>query len=591
MAQANEDRQGKRKGNEGIRRLLQIAGQKRGWLTASATLAVISEIFGLIPFVVIYWVAVDLLSPPIDEPYVWGLATLAVAALVLRGIAMYVSSMLSHISAFNILYGLRTNLAKHLGMLPMGYFTDRSTGSIKKVLGEDVERIELFIAHHIPDLVSAIALPVLIAAVLFFVDWRLALAAIAPIPLAFIALHKATSGPVLEKEMRVYHDALERMHSTIVEYVRGMPVIKVFNQTVFSFKRFKESVDDYRDCTTGWSKRFNWSWTRFNVLLGSSLVFIVPVGIWLYSMGQVTMPVLILFLILGVGIVRPIYKIVFIFSNLVLIKEGVRRIDAVLQEPPLAEPDEPKAPQDCSVEFRDVSFSYGEGEALRDVSFVATKGTVTALVGPSGAGKTTVAQLIPRLWDVQKGQILIGGVDVRDIPTNELMDKVSFVFQDAFIFSDTVLENIRMGKEGVTEADVIEAAKAAQVHDVIASMPQGYRTVIGEGGLHLSGGEKQRISIARAILKDAPIILLDEATAFADPENECRIQNALSTLIRNKTAIVIAHRLSTVVDSDQILVMDGGEIVGRGKHRELLGSQELYRRMWNAHIAARSWNI
>ncbi len=591
MSQSKEEQQGKRKSDDGLRKLLRLAGQKRSWLTASAILGVLSEVFGLIPFVVIYLVAVDLLNPPIDGAYVWGLATAALAALVLKAITMYASAMLSHVAAFNILYGLRTRLAKHLGTLPMGYFTDRSTGSIKKVVGEDVERIELFIAHHIPDLVSSIALPTLIAGVLFFVDWRLALASLAPVPLAFIALSRMTNKAIMDKEMKRYHNALENMHSIIVEYVRGMPVIKVFNQTVFSFKRFKGSVDEYRDCTTGWAKRSNWSWTWFNVLLGSSLAFIVPVGIWLYSAGEVTMATFMLFLILGVGMVRPIYKAAFIMSNLVIIKEGVQRIDAVLSEPPLAEPRVPLVPKDFSVEFRDVSFSYGEGEVLKDVSFVARKGTVTALVGPSGAGKSTIAQLIPRLWDINKGQILIGDVDVRDIPTSELMDKVSFVFQDTFIFSDTVLENIRMGKESATLADVVEAAKAAQVHDVIAALPQGYRTAIGEGGHHLSGGEKQRISIARAILKDAPIILLDEATAFADPENECKIQEALSALIRDKTAIVIAHRLSTVVDSDQILVVDGGEIIGRGTHRELLGSQGLYRRMWDAHIAARSWSI
>ena len=332
------------------------------------------------------------------------------------------------------------------------------------------------------------------------------------------------------------------------------------------------------------------NWSAFNTILGSSIVFILPVGLWLYLNDMTTIPILILFLIIGVGMVRSMFKAMTIFSSYQMIKTGVERIDSILNEEPLKDTVTPEESNGYSVEFDDVSFAYGEREVLHKVSFETGDRTITALVGPSGAGKSTIAQLIPRLWDIQEGNIRIGGADIRNIPVEKLMDTIAFVFQDTFIFSDTVASNIKMGKD-VPEQVMIDAAKAAQIHEVIMSLPDGYDTIIGEGGHNLSGGEKQRISIARAVLKDAPIIILDEATAFSDPDNESKIQGAIGELIRNKTAVIVAHRLSTIKDSDQIIVVDEGKIVGKGTHDELLKEQELYRRMWESHISAQEWTV
>jgi ATP-binding cassette subfamily B protein len=474
----------------------------------------------------------------------------------------------------------------------MGYFSRHTTGAIKKILGEDVERVELFIAHHIPDLAAAIVLPVMTLIYLFILDWRLALAAMIPLPIAFGAQRVAFGGSRRAETMKEWHDSMEAMNGTIVEYVRGMPVIKVFNQTVYSFRRFKESVYSYRDWMVSVSKKMTPPWAAFTVIVGSGLVFILPVGVWLYVRGGLDLSVLLLFMILGAGYMAPLVKLAMFSSQLTQINEGVTRIEAIFDEPETPEPDVPEIPRSYSIELGDVCFSYEEKEVLHDVSFRAEEGTVTALVGPSGAGKTTIAQLLLRFWDVDSGEILIGGVNVKNIPVEELMNIVSFVFQDVFIFHDTVFENIRMGMDGVTRDQVEAAAKAAQAHGFIEGLPQGYDTLIGEGGtVHLSGGEAERISIARAILKNAPIIVLDEATAFADPENEARIQDAFSELMEGKTVVVIAHRLSSITDADQIIVLDEGRVAGVGSHGLLLDAGGLYQSMWEAHTAARGWEL
>ena len=574
----------------GISRLLQIAGRKKILLIASSTYSVVSEIFALIIFLVIYLVTVELINPHIEWNHIWTYIWIAVVALLGRMALKYCSTILSHIAAFNILYELRVSITKHLGGLNMGYFSHHNTGSLKKILNEDVEQIELFVAHHIPDLAAGIAIPVFTTIFLFIFDWRLALAMLVPVPLAFVALNSTFAQN--KDEMGKYHQAMECMNSTIIEYVRGMPVIKIFNQTVQSFTRFQSTVYTFRDFCNDWTERSIGSWAIFVALLGAPLLFILPVGIWLYLAGQLQLPVLILFLIVGVGYMKPVYALMRVGSMLAQITEGVRRVDSILEQKGLPGTASPKLPGNYSIEFQNVDFAYDENQVLHDVSFKIDEGKVFALVGPSGSGKTTIANLTARLWDINKGKILIGGVNIKDIPLDYLMDKTALVFQDVFIFSDTVMENIKMGRENVNEEDVIAAAKAANIHDfIMEELPKGYQTLIGESGVHLSGGEKQRISLARAMLKDAPIVVLDEATAFADPENEVKIQEAFSELLKNRTVLIIAHRLSTITDSDEIMVLDEGSIVERGTHEKLLENRNLYWEMWESHTSAREWTF
>lgn len=586
----------KNKNNKkGIMRLLEIAGQKKWKLFISGFLAIISAVLTLAPFIIIYLVMVKLLDAsfgPKDYGYIWKLAWIAVGTIIGRFLILFISSMFSHIAAFDILYGLRKNLAKHMGGLSMGYFTEKSSGEIKKVLSEDVENIELFIAHHIPDLVAGVALPLLTIGYLFIIDWRMALIALIPLPIAIILYIVMLGGSEFKNLVKKYHDSLEKMNGTIIEYIRGMPVIKVFNQTVISFSRFKDSVYGYRDFIIAWTKKGTPPWGAFTVIVGSSLFFLLPFGIWFYIKGTLELSTLFLCLMLGAGYMIPLLKVGMMGHLLSQINEGVKRIDKIIYHPKLPDAVTSKVPEISNIEFKNVSFSYTEKEILHNISFKAKEGTVTALVGPSGAGKTTIAHLITRMWDIDKGEILIGDVNIKDIPLEKLIDKVGFVFQDTFMFSDTVYENIRMGSEVVQEEDIIHAAKAAQCHEFIEELPERYNTIIGEAGtIHLSGGEKQRIALARVILKNAPIIVLDEAIAYADAENEVKIQSAFAEIMKGKTVIVIAHRLSTIVDADQIIVIDEGKIEEMGTHTELLKSRKLYKRMWDAHTSAQKWTF
>ncbi len=584
-----------KKSKQGIMRLLEIAGKKKWKLFISGFLAVISAVLSLAPFIIIYLVMVKLLDTSFgakDYDYIWKLAWIAVGAIIGRFLIHFISGMFSHLAAFDILYGLRINLAKHMGGLSMGYFTERSSGEIKKILSEDVENIELFIAHHIPDMVAGIALPFLTIVYFFIIDWRMALISLISLPIAIILYIVMLGGSEFKNLVRKWHDYTEKMNGTIIEYIRGMPVVKIFNQTVISFRRFKDSVYGYRDFSNAWCKKGTPPWAALIVITGSSLFFLLPFGIWFYLKGTIELPTLFLFLMLGSGYMIPLVRVGMVGNLLTRINEGVKRIDKILFEPEMPEVVAPKTHKNNSIEFKNVSFSYTGKEILHDVSFQAKEGTVTALVGPSGAGKTTIAHLIPRMWDIDTGEILIGGVNIKDIPQEKLMDMVGFVFQDTFMFSDTVYENIRMGMEDAKEEDIIRSAKDAQCHEFIEELPERYKTIIGEAGtIHLSGGERQRIALARIILKNAPIIVLDEAIAYADAENEVKIQNAFAEIMKGKTVIVIAHRLSTITDADQIIVIDEGKIAEKGTHTQLLRSEKLYKRMWDVHTSAQKWTF
>ncbi|MCG8480008.1 MAG: ABC transporter ATP-binding protein/permease [Spirochaetales bacterium] len=589
-----------KKHKKGIPRLFEIAGTKSILLVFAGILASIAVVAQIIPFVTVFLLVQELVAnigtaQSIDIAYAWRLGWITVGGVAVYGVLFYAANMLSHISAFTILYEIRVALAGKLARLPMGYFTRNASGGIKKVLHEDVERIETFVAHHIIDMLQAAVLPVVSLATLFVIDWRLAFGALVPIPLALLAQYSMVN----KQGMKLYEQwqaKLAAMNATIVEYVRGMPVVKIFNQTVDAFKRFAADVYAYRDLTLHWIKISADSFGGLLTLLSSSALFVLPIAIFLIrnvpASGYGTfVSTIFLFLFISMGIAVPLYKLMTLSTMLIQITTGLTGIDDVLEEREILDPRQPCEVAHHTIEFRDVGFAYDEKKVLDDVSFTVPEGSVTALVGPSGGGKSTIANLIGRFWDVQTGSVCIGGADIRDLKTETLNDTVSTVFQDVFLFFDTIEENIRMGNDKASFDAVVAAARAAQIHDFIETLPDGYATLIGEGGTHLSGGEQQRVSIARAILKDAPIVVLDEATAYADPENEARIQAALSEVLRDKTVVIIAHRLYTITDVDQILVINRGRIEESGTHDELLAADGLYKRLWDVHAQARNWNI
>ena len=583
----------------GIKRLIQIAGTKKWWLFGSMLLSVLATVAQYIPFVAIYFIISELANNAadpagIDRDYVFTLGYISLGSIGAFGLLFYAALMLSHIAAFNVLYELRVAIADKLTRLSMGYFTKKATGAIKKIMSEDVERIELFVAHHIPDMTCAVAFPLFTIGYLFYIDWRLAIAALAPFPFAFLLQGKMFASSKMKKTYEDYHNVLERMNSTVIEYVRGMPVVKVFNRSVEAYEKLNDDIDAYKTFTKQVTKDFSLIYPGFLAVISSSLIFIIPVATFLLTRApeyEKYIPTVFLFLILGGGVFFPLFKLMWIGGILREIAVGLDRIDEILFHPELTEPKLPRIPDDGSVEFRNVTFAYGDTPVLQNVSFRVEPGTIIALVGPSGAGKTTIGLLTARFWDVKEGEILVGGQNIKEIPTEDLMDSVSFVFQDGFLFFDTIEENIRMGNKSASKEDVVRSAKAAQCHEFIEALPQSYDTLVGEGGTYLSGGEQQRISLARAILKDSPIVVLDEATAFADPENEGKILASFSELIKGKTVIAIAHRLSTITDADRIIVVDKGTVAETGKHDELLSNRGLYSKMWEIYTESRDWTI
>jgi ATP-binding cassette subfamily B protein IrtA len=583
----------------GLARLIEIAGAKKWWLFASMTLAVLATLAQFVPLIVVYQIIIELAEhatdiSQIDRDLLWRLGFISLGSLGVYGILLYASSMLSHIAAYNILYEIRVKIAEKLTQLSMGFFTQKASGEIKKVMAEDVEEVELFVAHHIPDITSAVVFPLIVIGFLFATDWRLALAALLPFPLTFGIMGKMMMSAESKQGYREYHDALGKMSAAVVEYVRGMPVVKVFGTALDSFQRLSESVISYRSWAQKMSDDYSKTYPAMLTAASSSLVFILPAAVWLLhrtDQPETLIPMVLFFTIIGSSFFFPMLKLMFMAGFLTKISVGVERIDDILYRAPVPERDAGQRPVDASIEFDHVTFAYNETTVLNDVTFHAGPGTVTALVGPSGAGKTTMGLLAARFWDVQSGVIRIGGVDIRDIKLETLMEHISFVFQDGFLFFDTIEENIRMGNTQATMDEVIAAAKAAQCHEFIEKLPHGYQTLVGEGGTYLSGGEQQRIGIARAILKNTPVVILDEATAYADPENEGKILHGLAHLIKDKTVIIIAHRLSTVTQADQILVIDQGQVTEQGSHPELVKAGGLYSSMWDTYSRAREWTL
>ena len=583
----------------GLARLIEIAGTKRRLLIGAMLLAVITAIVQFVPIIAVYNILIELaehaLDPSlIDKAYIWLWSYIALGAFFAFGVLTFASLMLSHIAAFNILYEIRMQLVQKMVRLPLGFFSRRASGELKKIMSDDVERIELFIAHHIPDIVTALLFPLILVSYMFAVDWRLAIVVLAVLAMAFYVMGRMYTGKKIREVSKRYVETLGRMNASIVEYIRGIQVVKTFTESTNAYRKLNDDIKEYRKFANEVNVQYQPTYVGFLTILSSALLFIIPVAVWLLvgSASYATfVPVLLMFLFFGVAVFFPVLKLLWIGSFLNQNNMGVQKIDDILYMDEIEEPDIPRHPKDASVEFRNVSFAYDTTPILKAISFISHPGTITALVGPSGAGKSTVAMLAARFWDVQSGEILIGGEPVKEIPTSVLMDNVAFVFQDNMLFFDTIEENIRMGNKTATFEEVARAACAAQCHEFIESLPNGYQTLVGEGGIYLSGGEAQRIALARAILKDSPIILLDEATAFADPENEGKILAAFSHLIKGKTVLVIAHRLSTITNADRILYVDKGVIAEQGTHEQLLALKGEYARMWETYNRAKRWTI
>ncbi|ACC98434.1 ABC-type multidrug transport system [Elusimicrobium minutum Pei191] len=583
----------------GLTRLIEIAGTKKWWLLGSMTLAVLASIAQFVPYLAIFNIVKELglnINTPelINKADIWFWGKVSLWAIVAFGVLTFTSLILSHIAAFNILYELRMMISKKMPKLPLGFFTVSSSGQLKKVMSEDVERIELFVAHNIPDLTTAFVFPLLVIGYLFTIDWRLALVLLAVIIIAVAFQSSMYLNKNAIASQYKYHEILGKLNASIIEYVRGMQVIKIFNRSAGAFKKLKENILRYRDYVIKVTEFYALPYLGFYNTLSAVLLILIPASIlFLIKAPSYTgyLPTVLMFLLLGGGIFFPFLKLMWMTNLLMQNSMGIGLIDNILKQEEIKETENPKMPKDSSIEFKDVSFAYKNNEVLKNITFIAAPGTLTALVGPSGAGKSTIAMLTARFWDIKKGEIKIGGVNIKDIPFSKLMDNISFVFQDNMLFFDTIEENIRMGNKTASKEDVVNAAKAAHCHEFIVNLDKGYDTLVGEGGTYLSGGEAQRVALARVILKNSPILLLDEATAYADPENEGKILKSFSSLIKEKTVIVIAHRLSTITGADQILVVDGGKIKEQGTHEELLLAGGLYKNMWETYSQTRDWRI
>lgn len=594
-----------KKQKKGVARLFEIAGERKGLLILAGILSAGSACCMLVPYLSVYQVANELLQnagniSQADSGHMIRWGWIAFAGLTGGLLLLYASLMASHVAAFRILYGLRIKLAEHIGRLPLGYLNGTSTGAIKKTMEQNIEKIETFIAHTIPDLVNVLATVVIMFTLFFTLNGWIAAVCLLAIVLGIGLQCTMMFGKAGQEFMQTYFDTQEKMSASAVQYVRGMPVVKIFGQSIRSFRQFNKEIEAYKTYALKVCDTYQPGMVVFMVLLNSIVTFILPVGLLILS-GQpqniAFAAVYLFFIILGPGVATPIYKLTFLGSSTKEIDEGVTRLDRIFSEKTMPESLNPQKPHGYDITFTDVSFAYENKteatrtDALHHINFTARAGEITALVGPSGSGKSTIANLIPRFWDVEQGEIKIGGTNVKNIATEQLMDLVSFVFQDSFLFFDTIYENIRVGNPHATREQVIAAAQAAQCDEFIQHLPKQYDTIIGEEGVYLSGGEEQRISVARAILKNSPILVLDEATAFADPENEYKMQLAIQKLIRDKTVIIIAHRLSSILSANRIVVLKEGCVVQQGTHEELCRQEGVYKKMWDAYTDASQWTL
>lgn len=586
----------------GLARCLELASNKKGLVFLSAILSSLASIASFVPYIAVYFIIVSIIQvyPDLDElnmSEVMGYGWLALGGIIANILLYFLAIFCSHIAAFGTLYELKIKFSEHITKIPLGYHLTIGSGRFRKIMDDNIESVEGFIAHQFPDFVASVTAPVVMVILLFAIDWRFGLASLVGIILAFIVQFMGYGSGAMKENMEKYQVALEDMNNASVEYVRGMPVVKAFNQTANSFERLKHAITEY----TQWVLKFSLGWQNcmpaFTTIINNIYLVLIPVGILIGSNTsdfKTFLMTFVFYLLFVPAVAGVLNKIMYVSESFMQINGNVARMDEIFNIPVLPETENSKKPENNDIVFDKVSFSYTGKEndlAIQNVSFKAKQGEITAIVGPSGGGKSTIANLISRFWDVTTGSIKIGNVDIRDIAMNDLMKHVSFVFQDIFLFKQSIYDNIGMGNPNATKEQIIQASKAAQCHDFIMKLPNGYDTVIGTKGIHLSGGERQRIAIARAIIKDAPIIVLDEATAFSDPENEYLIQKAFEKLMQNKTVIIIAHRLSTIRNADKILVMEKGHLVECGNHDSLIQRNGRYFQMWQHYTEAIDWKI
>jgi len=579
-----------------LSRLLGYAGGRRILTYLSWILSAASAVIALLPFWYIWRILKEVIevSPNYKEAvnvthYGWMAVLFAVLSVV-----VYVGALMcSHLSAFRIATNLKLEMTDHIATLPLGKIEQFGSGKLRRIISETSGAAETYLAHQLPDQARAVASVVGLLALLFVFDWRLGLLSLVPVALGFVCMQGMT-GKSMQQKMTEYQNALSDMSNEAVEYVRGIPVVKTFGQTVFSFKKFKATIDNYEKWTVAYTKQLRGPMTAYTLAINSVFVFLILGGYW-FSKGEVTGTLLldILFYIIITPVISlTLTKLMHMSENKMLVQDAITRIDSVLNEPSLSEAAKAQHPKDNSVEFKNITFSYdGTKNALSDISLKIGAGQTVAFVGPSGGGKSTLASIAARFFDPQSGSVLIGGVDVKNIAKEELMNTVSFVFQNSKLIKASILDNVRLGKPNATEAEVMSALRSAQCMDIIDKFPQGVNTVIGTKGVYLSGGEAQRIAVARAMLKDAPIIILDEATAFADPDNETKVQAAFNALAKGRTVIMIAHRLSTVTNADRIFVLRDGQIEESGTFDELSTSDGLFGKMWADYRQSVQWKV
>ena len=579
-----------------LSRLMGYAGNYRYFTYASWVLSAVSALVALVPFVYIWKILRDVLNAAPDYAqavniphYGW----MAVLFAVLAYIIYIAALMCSHLSAFRVATNLRLEVSEHLATLPLGFTETFGSGKLRKIIHESTGAAETFLAHQLPDKYNAMATPIGLLVLLLVFDWRLGLLSLVPVALGFVIM-SAMTGRRMADKMRQYGNALESMSNEAVEYVRGIPVVKTFGQSVFSFKKFKATIDEYEKWVIAYTKELRMPMMLYTAAINGVFAFLIVGGL-LFTRNGVTSEFLLnllFYIIITPVISLTLTRIMYMSENELVVADALARVDSVLDAEPVPENDHPRHPKDASVSLKDVHFSYdGKTDVIKGVSLKIQPGQMVAFVGPSGGGKSTLANLICRFFDVQSGSVRVGEADVRDIPKEELMDTISFVFQNSRLLKGSILDNVRLGRAQATEAEVLAALKAAQCMEIVEKFPEGIHTVIGTKGVYLSGGEQQRIAIARAMLKNAPILLLDEATAFADPDNEVRVQAAFAQLAKGKTVIMIAHRLSTVANADCIYVVQDGQIVESGTKDELCAQNGLFARMWQEYQASVQWKV
>ena len=579
-----------------LSRLMGYAGNYRYFTYASWVLSAVSALVALVPFVYIWKILRDVLNAAPDYAqavniphYGWMAVLFAVLSYLI-----YIAALLcSHLSAFRVATNLRLAVSEHLAVLPLGFAETFGSGKLRKIIHESTGAAETYLAHQLPDQYNAIATPVGLLVLLLAFDWRLGLLSLVPVALGFVIM-SAMTGRRMADKMRQYGNALESMSNEAVEYVRGIPVVKTFGQSVFSFKKFKATIDEYEKWVIAYTKELRMPMMLYTAAINGVFAFLIVGGL-LFTRNGVTSEFLLnllFYIIITPVISLTLTRMMYMSENKMVVADALARIDSVLEAAPMQVQAVPQYPKDSSVTLRNVHFSYdGKTEVIKGVSLAIQPGQTVAFVGPSGGGKSTLANLVCRFFDVQSGSVRVGGADVRAIPKEELMDTISFVFQNSRLLKGSILDNVRLGRPQATEAEVLAALKAAQCMDIVEKFPAGIHTVIGTKGVYLSGGEQQRVAIARAMLKNAPILILDEATAFADPDNEAKVQAAFAQLAKGKTVLMIAHRLSTVANADCIYVVQDGQIVESGTKDELCAQNGLFARMWQDYQASVQWKV